>query len=189
MSSHIQIYNLAENVNFMKKTVQKIRDAVDGAYANAVAWECGQLIRDSIQIELEGQVYGIPEGTYARTRFLYHSIYLTTQGRTDRAAAYATAYAAAAARKSRSKTLGKTYYFSGHIPYNTPNSVRVTAGAQYAFWVEYGGGKGSPGPRPFMRDGTEFARRDIISYTKKEYARAMEVIASGGTPRFASSFD
>jgi|SRR5215204_7595742 len=140
-----------------------------------VVWEMGVEARANIQLMCTQVVYNSPPSpTYQRTGYLREAIYLTTLGKTDRAEVQARAYALAQSTYPSRKSNRTTYAMVPHTPYPSLTSVRVTSGARYSDFVEYG--SRSAGPRPFMRAGLDAGRGAVVSVGAHEISRLLSEI-------------
>lgn len=167
----------------LREVQQNMRDVANLTGTEAmqdVVWSMGEDMRVQCQAMCTQVVYSTPENPkYQRTGYLREAMYITMRGRTDRQEVQARAYALAQATYPNRGSNSRTYRMVGHTPYPSRLGVRLTSGAIYSDFVEFGTGNNNSGPRPFMRSGADAGERVVVGNAMQTISRLISQAASG----------
>jgi len=159
-------------------TLYNVSNLVDHVLMQEVLWDMGQETKRQCQLMCDAVVYATPETrAYKRTGYLRDTIYVTQVGRSDWKESHASGYAKARAIYPKRQT-AFTYRLGTITRPPSRREVKVTAGAIYAQYVEYGGNNNA-GARPFMRAGSIAGESAIVSIGNAGIRRVLSIVSSG----------
>ena len=149
-------------IDKVNKTLFDLANMLSSEQMYDVLWDAGTVLRRHCRQMCQQVVYSTPESkNYKRTGYLKEAIYVQIKGKYDRDEMQARGYALAEATYPGKGSNPQTYKMVRFTPHTAKKSVRVTAAARYADYVEYG--TGHMPARPFMRAGAAAGHRDVMS--------------------------
>ena len=165
-------------IDKVNKTLYQLSNLLTTDQMYDILWDAGTIIRQHCRQMCQQVVYSTPESkNYKRTGYLKEAIYVQVKGKYDREEVQASAYALAEATYPGRASNPRTYKMVRFTPHTAKRSVRITAAARYASFVEYG--TSYMPPRPFMRAGAAAGHRDAMSRIESGIRRIINDLNNG----------